>query len=167
MQQLDGFFIEIIRVTFLDAIIIGMMAGLIVSAVYGIKLGRHKSTASISWVFGGVLALAIATAVGWVVIQLIGQVVVWTGEGIHGLEGLELGHWRNLVSAMFATYQMEAVVFSLVGALLGVSWGYGVGIEPRGEASAGGIALSTLAICVCIAGFTLIAIQYLGLFPMV
>ena len=165
MQQLDGFFIEIIRVTFLDAIIIGMMAGLIVSAVYGIKLGRHKSTASIRWVFGGVLALAIATAVGWIITQSIGQVIAWAGEGIHGLEGPELRHWRDLVSAMLATYQMEAVVFSLVGALLGVGWGYGVGIEPQGKASAGGIVLSTLAICVFIAGVTLNAIQYLSLFP--
>jgi hypothetical protein len=128
-MQLDQFYISIIQITLMDAIVIGAGAGFIFSTYFGIKLKRNDSPA-FAWLLGGAVVIIIGTIVGLFTMNAVGYVAAWTGSPFQGLQGADLIEWSDTIAAVFAPYQMQAAGFAMMGALFGIGWGYGIGGRP-------------------------------------
>ncbi len=125
-MQLDQFYISIIQITLMDAIVIGAGAGFLFSTYFGIKLKRNDSPA-FAWLLGGAVVIIIGTIVGLFTMNAVGYVAAWAGSPFQGLQGADLIEWSDTIAAVFAPYQMQAAGFAMMGALFGIGWGYGIG----------------------------------------
>jgi hypothetical protein len=158
-MQLDQFYVSIIQLTLMDALVIGAGAGLLVSTYFGMKLKRQESGA-FSWLLGGTTAIIFGTIFGWYIMNTVGYIVAWSGSPIHGLVGTDLTDWADTMAAFFAPNQMLSIGFAMMGALFGVGWGYGIGSRPDDTSIIGNL-IATLGVVAILCGLLLTILQSL------
>ncbi|TFG29689.1 hypothetical protein EU527_15520 [Candidatus Thorarchaeota archaeon] len=154
-MQLDTFFMNLIQVSLLDGLALGLGGAFIVTSFCALILTRRMGV-SITRGLGAIASLVIGIISGFLVMNSIGLFATWTGSAIHGLSGTDLVSWTSLVSSTFSSYQSQAIALSYLGSLGGLGMGYGVGIRPKDEATTFGTVFSMLGVCALAIGFTLV-----------
>lgn len=149
-MQLDDFYIGILQISLLDAIVIGAAAGMIAATCFAIKLKRRESD-HITWLLGGVAATIFGTIIGYYTMNTVGYVVAWSGSPIQGLAGTDLLDWETALIALYAPSQMHAAGFAMIGALLGIGLGYGIGARPEDTSRLGNL-IATFGVIAIVAG---------------
>ena len=143
-MQLDQFYISIIQMTLIDALALGAGAGMLASTLVGIKLNRQESGA-FSWMLGGTAAIIFGSIFGYYIMNAVGFIVAWSGSSIQGLAGADLIEWAATLAAQFGLAQMQAAGLAVMGALIGIGWGFGIGSRPD-DTSKLGNTIATLGV---------------------
>ncbi|MHA1289819.1 MAG: hypothetical protein ACTSPB_20760 [Candidatus Thorarchaeota archaeon] len=149
-MQLDQFYLNLIQITLLDAIVIGAGAAMLAGAFFGIKLKRQNSS-TLTWLFGGAAGIAFGTIFGYYIMNTVGYIVAWSGSTIHGLTGTDLLEWTDAMATSYAPYQMQAAGFAMMGVLFGIGWGYGIGARPDDTSLVGNL-ITTLGVIAIVMG---------------
>ncbi len=164
-MQLDQFYLTIIQISLHDAISLGAAAALLVGTFFGFILKRHHSN-PIQWFSGGGVGVVFGTLFGYYIMNIIGQLVTWSGSLLYGLTGTDLTDWADTITVAFAPYQMHAAGFALLGVLLGIGWGYGIGARPDDTsvlgnliATGGLLAIVGGLICTTLTSFLILAYE--------
>ena len=156
-MQLDPFYISIIQISLIDAIAIGASSGWLAATIFGIKLKRGNSGSSM-WLIGGTAGVVFGTFIGYLTMNLIGSVLIWSGTPIQGLTGPDLSDWSATIITTFSPYHMQTIGFSIIGALFGVGWGYAIGARPD-DTSIFGNLVATLGAISVFCGMLFIVLQ--------
>ncbi len=162
IMQLGQYYLDIIRITGMDAIVLGAGAGLLVATYFGMRL-RRENGGTISNSVYGVAGVILGTLFGYFAMNAVGYFVALSGTPFHGLLGSDLIEWRSNTSLVFTRYQVHAVGFAMVGSWFGLGWGYG--IRPD-ETSLFGNIIATLGVFALLGGLLLMIMpQFLSLPP--
>jgi hypothetical protein len=125
-MQLGGYYTEIIRITLMDAIVLGAGAGLLVATYFGMKARKRGVTLPNLFIPYGIVGVILGTLVGYVCMNVVGYFVAFSGSPFHGLSGADLIEWNNFTSSRFTQYQFHAIGFAMFGSWLGSGWGYSI-----------------------------------------
>ncbi|MFW9770084.1 MAG: hypothetical protein ACFFF9_09845 [Candidatus Thorarchaeota archaeon] len=151
-MNLSGYYTAIIRITLMDAIVLGAGAGLLVAAYLGMKARQRNITFRNLFKSYGIAGAILGTLTGYICMNIVGYFVAFSGSPFHGLSGVDLIEWNNFTSSIFTQYQFHAIGFALFGSLLGNGWGYSIRPE---ETSRSGNTFATLGIFGLLGGLSL------------
>ncbi|MFW9843724.1 MAG: hypothetical protein ACFFEV_04045 [Candidatus Thorarchaeota archaeon] len=150
MMQLGQFYLDILQITLIDAIVLGAGAGMLASTYFGIKLKRVES-GGYSWLLGGTAAVIFGTFFGYYIMNTVGFIVAWSGSSIQGLAGADLIEWTDTMATAFAGVQTQAAGFAVMGSLFGMGLGYGIASRPDDTSLLGNV-IATLGIIAIVMG---------------
>lgn len=160
MQQLSEFLIDYINTLFSDTILFGLSLSFILMTLFIVYSIKTLESLSVRKVLGfSILSLAI----GIIVAHGMEFAMLWTANGIFGLEGPELTLFQTKISSLFDSHLLSILMFPMIGTLLGFGWGYGIIHDTEDTYSILGVVLSTLGVLAIICGLGLVAISSLGL----
>ena len=107
---------------------------------------------------GGFIGIVLGTVLGWFAMNVFGTFVAWAGSPMFGLEGADLTAWTETIAAVFATYQMEAAGFAMIGALFGLGWGRAIGARPDDTSLLGNL-IATVGVLAILTGMEVSILQ--------
>ncbi|MFW9794323.1 MAG: hypothetical protein ACFFEE_08475 [Candidatus Thorarchaeota archaeon] len=125
-MQLGEYYTDIIRITLMDAIVLGTGVGLLVATYLGMKARARGLTFPNLFKSYGITGVILGTLVGYVCMNIVGYFVAFSGSPFHGLSGVDLIEWNNFTSSIFTQYQFHAIGFAMFGSWLGSGWGYSI-----------------------------------------